>query len=376
MKLEIARPEQGAELAAFFKKFPLRGPVEILFDRGKDFFRPYEAQGEAHVTYTLRDEERDELLGVATFVVANTLLGGQPARVAFGRDLRISETRQAVLGWSQHFLPVMEEVKRVLRADHFVSIMNMNELKAMNAFIRPRPGKRPLPRYYLYRRFNIVSLHGRFPWAPKPLPTVRVRRGSPHLAGALADYIVRKSRERDLSSLLEPADFVESLNRWEGLHLEDFLVALDAKDNVVGCCAPWGAGGIEELIPLRYNLLGHNFRQFLKFGRWLGWTRTLTKPVHRLQREAGLDFKYLLYLFADNPDIFESLATLAFDEARENEFLVYAQMRSDIHLRRPLTWVSARLPHGVYLMTPPEAEPPAVIHPSNERPAIVEPFFV
>src|SRR5690606_33153844 len=115
MKLEVAGPDQNEELAAFFKKFPLRGPVEIRIDRGKNFFRPYDIQIDVHVTYALRSDE-NELMGVASFAVSDTLLNGEPTRVAFGRDVRISETRQAVLGWTQHFLPVMQEVQRVLGA--------------------------------------------------------------------------------------------------------------------------------------------------------------------------------------------------------------------------------------------------------------------
>lgn len=376
MRLETAGPEQNAELTAFFKRFPIGGPVELKVDRTRDFFKPYQIQSDAHVTYTLRNEDKGDLLGVASFVLGETRIGGRDCRIAFGRDLRILETRQAVLGWTQHFLPVMDEVRKVFNVEHFVSILNLNEAKAMNAFIRPRPGKRPLPRYHLYRRFNLISLHGRLPWAPSPLKTVRIRRGSAHLADALAAYIVRKSRERDLALCLSPDDFQEMLGRWEGLKLDDFLVALDAADNIVGCCAPWNPGGVEEYIPLKYSMVAHNFRQFLKFGKMFGWTRTLTKPVHRLQREASLDFKYLCFLFADHADVFESLAGLAYEEARETEFLVYTQMRSDFHLRRPLTWISARLPHGMYFLVPPDQERPAILHPGNDRPATVEPFFV
>ncbi|MBX3033486.1 MAG: hypothetical protein KF865_06120 [Bdellovibrionaceae bacterium] len=375
MKLEIADPAEGAELSAFFKRFHLRGPAEIRVDRGGDFFGPARIQSDTHVTYTLKDENKSEILGVASFAIGETLAGGAPARVAFGRDLRILETRQAVLGWSQHFLPVMEEVRRVFQVDHFMSVMNLHENKAMNAFMRPRPGKRPFPRYFLHRRFNVVSLHGRFPWAPTPLPSVRIRRGAAHLQDALIHYIVRKSRERDFLTSITPEAFMDLLGRWQGLKLEDFLVALDHQDNVIGCCAPWSAGGLEEYIPLKYNLVAHNFRQFLKFGRIFGWTRALTKPVHRLKMEAGLNFRYLCFLFADNEDIFESLAWIAYEEARENEFLVYTQMRSDLHLRRPLTWVSAKLPYALYSLCPPDAEPPAFLHPSQDRPAGIEPFF-
>lgn len=375
MKLETARREQSAELAAFFKKFPVHGPVDLTIDRSNDFFAPYDLQSDASVTYTLRSEG-DELLGLATFNIFDSLVGGRETRVAFGKDLRILETRKAILGWTQHFLPVMEEVRRVFGAESFFSVLNMNEAKALNAFVRPSPGKRPFPRYVLHRRFNLVSLHGRFPWAPEPVKSLRVRRGSLALAEQLADYIVGKQRERDLAFCLTKDDFFEALKRWRGLKLEDFLIALDGNERIVGCCAPWSAGGLEEHIPLRYNLLGHNFRQFLKFGRVLGWTRTLTKPAHRLKVEASLDFRYLSFLFADHADVFESLAWDAFEEARETEFLVYLQMRSDLHLRPPLSWISARLPHALYGMIPPHDDIPLELHPAHQRPALLEPFFV
>lgn len=376
MNLQMAGPENGEELAQFFKRFPIQGPVQIRADRSKDFFGPARIQSDVNLTYCLRDEDNKELLGVASFAINDTLAGGRPARIAYGRDLRILQDRRAVLGWTNHFLPVMEEVKRVFNVDHFITAINLQESKAMNAFMRPRPGKRPLPNYYMFRRFNIVSLHGRFPWAPRPLPSVRIRRGSPHLLDALVSYVVRKSNERDFLTTITPDAFLELVERWQGLQLDDFLVALDHRDNVIGCCAPWSAGGIEEYIPLQYNLVGHNFRQFLKFGRMMGWTRSLTKPVHRLKLEAPLNFRYLNFLFAENEDIFESLAWLAYEEAKENEFLVYAQMRSDLHLRRPLSWISARMPYAMYALVPPGDASPDFIHPSNRRAAGIEPFFV
>lgn len=376
MRLETSTPDQAAELAQFFKRFPVQGHVELLIDRSKDFFGVSRIQSDTNLTYTLRDDDNRDLLGVVSFAIAETLVAGKPARVAFGRDLRILETRKAVLGWSQHFLPVLEEVKRVFNVDHFVSTINMAETKAMNAFLRPRPGKRPFPRYFLHRRFNLVSLHGRFPWAASPLKSIRIRRGSAHLSDALGDYIARKSKDRDFSLTSTPQAFHDLLERWEGLRMDDFLVAIDGKDNIIGCCAPWNAASLEELIPLKYSLMGHNFRQFLKFGQALRWTRPMTKPVHRLGLEAGLHFRHLNFLHADNEDIFETLAWMAFEEAANNEFLVYAQARSDLHLRRPLSWVSAQMPFGFYTLLPPEAETPEFLHPAQDRPIAIEPFFV
>lgn len=373
MKLEIAQPEDSKALVEFFKSFPLKGHVQIKIDRDGNFFAPYEIQSDKHLTYQLKDEGKIE--GIASFVVRDVLLGNHPTTVAFGRDLRISSNRRAILEWSQHFLPVMNEVSHTLGSQYLFSVMSMADVQALNAFVRPRSMKRPLPNYHLFRRFNLVSVHGRLPWAKNPLPHLRLRRGSESNRDALMHYVIQKSRLKDLSLTWDSQSFHEKLERWKGLKLEDFVVAFDKDENIVGCVAPWSAGAMQEIIPMEYSLRGHNFRQFLKFGKMLGWTRTLTKPYSRLKIEAGFNFKYLTFLYADNGDVFESLLWKAFDDAQENEFLVYTQTRSEFIYRRPRNWVSAKMPFGVYLLLPPDSPVPSFMHPNNERAIEMEPFF-
>jgi hypothetical protein len=376
MKLEVARPEDSAALVEFFKTFPLKGLVELKVDRGNNFFKPYELQSDRYLSYLMRDEETQKIEGHAAFVVKNVWMQGQVVPVAFGRDLRISSNRRAVLSWGQHFLPAMAEVEKMFGTTHFFSVLNMHEARALNAFVRPRLLKRPLPRYFLYRRFNLVSVHGQFPGAPGPLRSIKVRRGSFRNQEQLMEYIIRKSQARDLSTVWDRTSFEDKVKNWEGLNIEDFLIAFDSYDNVVGCVAPWSSGRVQELIPLHYSLVAHNFRQFLKFGAMFGWTRALTKPVSRLKMEAPLNFRYLCFLNADNSDIFETLLYSAYNESNENEFLVYTQMRADFHLRRPRSWIGANVPYGLYCLIPPDREAPAFLHPSNERPVEMEPFFV
>lgn len=375
MKLELAQGHDSSELNAFFKSFPSDGPIDLKMDRPRDFFLRYSVESDQYLTYTMRDEKTKSLEGFATFIIKNLLVNQQEVTVAFARDLRISQNRKAILSWGQHVLPVMQEIEKTMGAKIFFSILNMNEVKALNTFLRPRDDRRELPRYYLYRRFNIVSLHGRFPWSQNPLPTMKIRRASARNWDAVANYIINKSKNKNLSSTWSPEKLSEQMERWRGLDVSDFLVAFDRNDNVVGCVAPWSSGGIEEFIPMSYGLRAHNFRQFLKFGRWLGWTRALTKPYSRLKVEAPLNFRYLCFLNANNEDIFQSLLHASFDEARENEFLVYLQMKSDLTLRRPLDWISAQSAYGLYAMVPPQQEPPQFLHPRDDQQVELEAFF-
>lgn len=374
MDLEIAGPELEGELSAFYKNFSQTGLVEIRVDRFGQYTAPYDIQGEQHLTYVLREKQQIE--GTASFVIRDVLLENKIRTVAFGRDLRISSNRRAILEWGRHFLPVMGEVSQTFNAKYLFSVLSLSDVQTLNAFIRPRTLKRPFPHYHLYRRFYLTSLHGRVPWAKNPLPHLKIKHGSPANLDALIYYVVQKSRQRDLATSWDADSFLNKVNNWKNLDLSHFILAMDQQDNIVGCVAPWSSVGIQEIIPMDYSLRAHNFRQFLKFGKMFGWTRSLTKPVSRLKMESSFDFKYLNFLHADNTDIFESLIWAAYDQAEHNEFLVYTQMRSEYQYRRPLNWIGSRRPYGIYLVLPPDQEIPNFLHPTNERPVEMEPFFV
>jgi hypothetical protein len=376
MRLEIARPEDSWELKQFFKNFTVGELIELKTDRPDDFFIPYDVQSESHVTYVLRAEEDRSIQGVATFIIRNVWLDQKIQTIAVARDLRILPSRSAIVSWGQHFMPVIEEIKKAYNVDHFFSVLNMREAQTLNTFIRPRNFKRPWPRYQHFRRFNLVSVHGVLPFSKNPLPHMRIKKVDASLHEDLLYYIVQKKREKELSPIYDKSSAEEYIARWHGLTLNDFYVAIDHEDQIVGCVAPWSASKIQEFIPYSYNQVAHNFRQFLKFGKWLGWTRTLTKPVKSIKREAPLNFRYLNCFLANNEDIFEALLWRIFHEVHSHEFLIYLQMRQDLHMRPPRGWVCARHPYGIYCLVPPEEEAPEFLHPSNEALCDWEAFYV
>ena len=122
MNLEIARPEDTKALAEFYKTFLSRGLVDVKVDRNGDFFAPYSVQSDQYLTYQLREEEKLE--GIASFVIRDVLLDDKVQKVAFGRDLRISSNRRAVLEWSKHFLPVMNEVFKTFDCKYLFSVLS------------------------------------------------------------------------------------------------------------------------------------------------------------------------------------------------------------------------------------------------------------
>lgn len=375
MKLEIATHADNQELIEFFKEFSIKGMVETKVDRNKDYFATYAIQSDNFKTYLLKDEEK-KIHATASFIFRETFLDGQKVNIATATDLRVAHNRRATLEWSNHFLPVLQKETQVNQISSVFSAINLSDPTILNTFIRPRNMKRAMPRYYLYRKFRLVTLHGRYPWAHKPLPSIRIRQGSEANADALVAYIIRRSQYRPFASVGDVPSFEKKMARLQGQKLSDFLVAFDSDENVIGCLAPWSSAGIQDFIPLTYSLRAHNFRQFLKFFWLFGMTRRLAKPVVSTGIENKFQFRYLTNVFADNEDVFESLLYTAFESLTPQEFMMYAHTEQDYRLLPPESWVSASLPYALYAVTPPELEMPSFLHPSISLNPEIEAYTV
>lgn len=375
MRLDVATKKDNADLLKFFAQFPQKGLIELRPDRHQNFFGQYAIQSNQYKTYLLRDDD-NEIQGMASFIFRDCFSNGKHERIAYAADLRVSHNRRALLEWAKHFIPVMEEVMKEQNIQSIFSAINLNDQTAINTFVRPRVMKRAMPRYFLYRKFNLVSLHGQFWNADTPLPHLRIESGSDQNSDALINYVIKSSSHRPFASVWDQDSFLEKLGRLQGMKLSDFLVAKDFHGNVVGCLAPWSAAGVQDLIPLSYSLLGHNFRQALKFFWLLGLSRRLTKPVASTGEEEPLHFRYLSNIHADNEDIFESLLWTAFKNAQKNEFLVYAHSEQDYRMLPPTTWISASMPYALYAVVGLDQSTPAFLHPSISQNPEIEACFL
>lgn len=376
MKLILATENDNQALNQFYQEFTLPGLVELKPNRYDDFFAPYRTIGPDFKTYILYDDLEKKIQAFATFIFRNILLDGQIQKIALAKDLRVANNRKAILEWSQHFLPALKEIHEKYNIQYIFSTINLDDPTALNTFIRPRNMRRPLPRYYLYRKFNLVSLHGKYPWAPKPLKSLRIREGSPVFFDALLNHLIRRSTIRPFSNIWDETSFQEQIARLKGFKISDFLIAFDSKDNIVGCLAPWSGAGIQDYIPLHYSLLAHNFRQALKFLWPLGITRRLTKPFSSTGLEQPLKFRYLTNISADNEDIFESLLWMAWEKSNKDEFLLYAYVDQDYRINPPLTWIAASSQHALYSVVSPEKEIPSFLHPNISLNPEIEAYTV
>src|SRR6185436_9942122 len=108
----------------------------------------------------------------------------------------VSPTRGAILSWSNHFLPVLESERESRNCKYIFSVVAHSQRQAYNAFIRPRNFRRQMPRYYLFRRFELLSLHGLWPFHDQPLQGIKIRSALDSDFEKLSEYILRKTADR------------------------------------------------------------------------------------------------------------------------------------------------------------------------------------
>ncbi len=364
MDVVLAKESDNAKILEFFNKqsFLTGPPVDITINRKNSFFDKYKLQSEDFDTFIMEDR-RGEIHGVATLLYRDALIQGTPTLIGYGTDLRVSANRQATLQWPELFFPAFKDSLEKRNCKLTFSVINFSQIQAMNALIRPRAQRRDIPRYYLIRKFDLVSLHGRTPFLQgNPLNTVKIFEGTPNDLEPLVEYLKKKT-ESHLFAFPYSIEFMENrFKKWKGLSIEKFLIAKDVHGNIVGCCAPWSNAHLQTLDVTKYSDLGESFHLLSRLISIVRMGKALPASGQPLK------LSYLTHLNCDNPDIFRRLLKSALKRSPRDEFLVYVNFDRDAATLPPPVFISSTLRFAMYSVLAPETPLPSYLQPSPFSP--------
>lgn len=346
MHLRKAQTSDSPRLKEYFSKSPLQGPVNLTNQRTGSFFDKYKLYSKDYVTYFLEDDE-GEIQGLATLSFAKGYINGQEETIGYATDLRISNSRKAILSWSQHFLPILEKERSERNCRYVFSVVSRSQKMAQNAFLRPRSARRQLPRYHLYRKLTVVGVHGKWPWSPKPLPGLFHRSVTVEDLDRIHQFLKSERQGLCFPSYSTPAEINEQINSWIGMHLPDLKIVEDSQKQIVACYALWNPTAVEEWIPDSYKGISLTLQQVLKFLSWTRWTRPLS-PAGK-----AFKFKYITFLQASNPDVFESILRLIWDATAKDEFVVYPHFEGDLTHSPPKSFICSEWKFGLFCLQAP-----------------------
>src|SRR5574340_155085 len=101
MRLVRATAADNDRLCEFFGASHVPGDVDLRLER-EDFFLPYRAQTDDFATYLLVNPE-EQIEAMATLLFRPGYLGEEKQSIGYATDLRVANSRRAIMGWAQHF---------------------------------------------------------------------------------------------------------------------------------------------------------------------------------------------------------------------------------------------------------------------------------
>lgn len=364
MQINRATEADSDELIHFLSGQPfLSGPpVDLLIERTGSFFDKFRMQSNDFDTFIIRDYQ-GKITGTASVVYRTGLINGTPTILAFGSDLRIANDREAIIEWRKLFFPKFKESLEKRNCKMAFATVNFSQGSALNSLIRPRNPRRDTPRFFLLRKFDFVSLHGRSPFIQgNPLNTVKIFEGEANDLEPLVNYLNKKSRNILFAFPYTVELMQERFKSWSGLSLDNFLIAKDVRGNIVGCCAPWKSRS-QYINVTKYSGIGTSFKNLMRAGSLLGFVKSLPSVGHHL------NMKYLTHLQADNPDIFRRMLKTALRRTVKDEFLAYINFERDPLKLPPRVFVTSTIPFALYSVLPPGMPLPSYLYPNTFVPA-------
>jgi hypothetical protein len=244
-----------------------------------------------------------------------------------------------------------------MNCQYVFTIVADEQQQAINAFIRPRNLRRELPRYFLYRRFEVVSLHGLWPFSTPPLSTVTVDKAQKSDEDALLDYLLAHNKGRIPNFHASKDMIVQNLKLWSDLKIQDFLIAKDKNKKIVGCTALWNSQIHEHFVPVKFDSQALTLKEAMQFFSHLGLTRQLG------ELDSPLKFYYLTHLHADNSDIFYSLCHKAFKITPKSHFLTYSHFEGYLTSKPAKSFIFSSLRAGLYCILDPDETAPDFLKP-------------
>ncbi|MEM7647076.1 MAG: hypothetical protein AAF203_09220, partial [Pseudomonadota bacterium] len=295
MKLYLAQQKDDEDLKHFFGSQVIPGIYEHRITRPNSFFDQYKLSTDDYQTFLLRDSG-GEIHAMASILFRKAYINAQEQTVGYVTDLRVSGSRKATLMWGKEFVPVMDKEREKRNCQFVFSELEQYDSAAYNTLLRRRNRSTRMPRYHLFRKFNLICIYGKKFFPDIPPESIVIRHGQTEDVEAICRYLQEKSVRRPLRYYLTPEELERRCRNWPNFSIQNFLVARNAQGKIIGCMAPWNNRDVQRVIAHKYRRKSFQIYSTSRTLSPLGLTRPLPKPGDPFK------VKHITHSAYDNPD--------------------------------------------------------------------------
>jgi hypothetical protein len=348
----LATAADNDRLLALFSEVPMRGALTLTTERSPDMFALYAIQ-QAHTECWVYEVD-GRLLGMGTAVIRDGWVDGQPQKVAYLGDLRVSRAPEARGALPALYSEVLDGIRARHGCEHcYTGILASNE-RALRALTAYDPRRAHQPRYDLLRRYDAVQVQLTRAVDARRMPFI-VRAATPADLPVASAFLAAQHRRRPFGYRFDQGELAHRLSAWPGFSLSQTYLAFDAQGDLCGVTTAWDAGQVK-----RYRVLAYG-RQ-LRVARF-GYNLAARLLGYAPLPPAGgcLRYRYLANLAVrdEDPRILRALLatiTRAMNPSRDHFIMFYLEEGS--RLAPALEGFSVRrLPFQLFAVRPPTSAP-------------------
>jgi hypothetical protein len=303
--VRLASEDDNAALLELTAACPMEGDVALRIDRAPDFFALNRLEGSRWKVAVVDGPHRRPIACVAT-AERRVWLHGRPTTIVYAGDLKVHpdfrDTRTA---------DALERfVLNVARDSAGESTPVLLSVLAGNTAMERRTlGPRGLPKLQRFATLHSYAIPLLWPRRSFHGVDIRVEHASASDLDEMAKLWSNIAPSRQFMAVLD----ADSLRQWidsaPGLRIEDYLVARDRRNRVIGFVGLWDQSGMKTLRVLRYSPALSVLRGVVNaLAPFVG--ATPPPPIGQPLRYASAVH---VCVPGDRPDILRALALAAYD---------------------------------------------------------------
>jgi hypothetical protein len=322
----LAQSQDDAELRAFLANNPVPGNIEVTFEREPDFFAGSEIRGPFNQTIAVRDLHRDKIVGMASRSVAKAFVNGEPAKVGYLSDLRLSPEYRSgsLLARGYRFLKELHADGRTQLYTTAIFAENSRALATLTA------GRAGLPSYHPLgcldcSGINLGRNKSRFD------ARCDIEHGSLAILPQIVECLNRNNARKQFAPFHTCEDYLPG-GRWRDFNISDFYVAR-RDGQVIGVIGQWNQRRFKQT-------------RIIRFSGPLGWLVPMAKVVHPILKghrfpEPSEELRsfYVSFVAVDNDEvsIFRALLRALYrDAAARDAMFALTSLHQEDPLRAAL----------------------------------------
>ena len=329
-------------------------PVQLHFKFPKSYKNYLNFLNPDHETWML-ENHKNEVIASGSLLYKNMNIEGISQKVAITSFMKTKAGIKSTSLWAKHLLPYIRKSLESNDCKYIFSFVFQSLRKDIRTFRKALRLKKSIPRFFLVRKASYILIQGRTPWRSKTLKGISIRIAQLCDVPQILHFLKSQQTPRSICQSwdLESVENRVQTSLKKPHPREQLHVAINKKKVIVGIFQPFIVDQVRQDIPKKVTKEVQSYFQLQHILCYLGICNKppkINQPIKQI---------YLSLLDSINPDVFESLLHYAYTHLKQkNEIISYTHFSGNITSKPPSGFIFGSMPLDLYLILPPEEEPP------------------